>query len=177
MLTIRILSAALIFLLVSSFTAPDTEEIYRNYVAAINKHGTFSYYLVVKIKNLNTLEKREICTKGNFLIGALQREGNIPFGSIKKTAIENKERYFEFREESALNNLGVGDYSMKDLAQLEQQINFDSLARSIRKSKTWELAIESDTTMEMYAHALFNRGILTGESSCFGGTLTYVPNK
>jgi hypothetical protein len=28
--------------------------------------------------------------------------------------------------------------------------------------------------MMMYAHALFNRGVLTGENNCFGGTLVYV---
>ena len=167
----------LIFLISCSFVKKD--ELYLNYLASINNEGsTFQYYLVIKIKNLNTGEIREICTDANGLLGALHREQNVDYdeksrNSILSLAKNNKQRYFEFKNQEALNNLGVQYYSTSDLEKLEKKIDFDSLANQIIKSKKWSMRI-SGKQMTMYAHALFNRKILTGENNCMGGTLHFV---
>ncbi len=169
---------AFIVILVFHFTtslAQQTDELYLNYATAIKK----GYFLVVKIKNLNTGETREICTKGNLFEGALHREYGIGYDSIerkkvKDIALENKTRCFEFKNDSAINNMSPQEYTMNNLSELEKQINFDKLAKKIKKKKKWTSKMLSDSEIKMFAHALFNRGILTWESNCWGGKLYYV---
>ncbi|WP_338377210.1 hypothetical protein [uncultured Flavobacterium sp.] len=139
------------------------------------------YFLVVKVKDLNTGNVREICTKGNFLSGALHKEYNLDFNEkdatkLYKVMLENKERYFEFKDTTAINNLGIHKYSVEDLQKFEKKHNIDSIANSI-KNKKWNMFLSDDKTMLLYAHSLFNRGILTGENNCFGGTLMHIDNQ
>jgi hypothetical protein len=155
--------------------------IYNHYVEAVNNESTFQFYLVAKMKNLNTGQIREICTEGNFLDGALHTEFKLGYDSlsikkIKNLLINTKTRYFEFKDTAALNNLGINKYSMVDLKNFEKSHNIDSLAQIVKEGK-WRMAISNDTTMLLYAHSLFNRGILTGENNCFGGTLVHVEDK
>ncbi|WP_431244802.1 hypothetical protein ACQ9BO_11420 [Flavobacterium sp. P21] len=56
---------------------------------------------------------------------------------------------------------------------MESKINFNFLAEKIKKNKKWSSYLD-DKDLTMYAHALFNRGILTGENSCMGGSLIYI---
>lgn len=168
------------FLLTASFDSQQKDELYLNYVAAINSESSFQYFLVVKVKNLNNGLTREYCTTGNFLKGALHREYNLNYDNkgIEKAhslALDSKDRYFEFKNDSAIWNIGgVWEYTMDELAQLEKKVNFDSLAIQIKKTGKWKKEIFDDKTMSMYAHALFNKGVLTGENNCWGGTLQYV---
>jgi hypothetical protein len=154
------------------------EELYPNYAKAIKNESTFQNFLVVKVKNLNNGEVREYCTKGNFLKGALHRELNLGYskdGIIKvyETAIKNKERYFEFKNDSAIWNISAFDkYSIRELSEFENQIGIDSLIYRIENGKDLGITISKDKEMKMYAHVLFNKGILTGENNFFGGMLT-----
>lgn len=155
--------------------------IYNNYIKAVDNESTFQFFLVAKIKDLNTGQVREICTKGDFLEGALHMEYKINYDSLGIIKIENiqrnnKIRYFEFKDTAALNNLGLDNYTIDDLAKFEKSHNIDSLAKVIKKGK-WSLAISEDKIMLLYAHSLFNRGILTGENNCFGGTLIHIEDK
>lgn len=155
------------------------DELYLNYLAAIQNESTFQYFLVVNVKNLKTGITREYCAQGNFLKGALHTEYNLKYNKagllkVSLLACKNKERYFEFKKGKALKNINGWPYTMDELAALEKTVNFDSLATQIKTSGKWSKAIFDDKTMLMYAHALFNRGILTGENNCFGGTLIYV---
>ena len=160
----------------SSFVKKD--ELYLNYLASLNNEGsTFQYYMVIKIKNLNTGETREICTDANGLLGALHREKNVGYDDknrnwILSLAKKNKERYFEFKNQDALDNLVLEFYSMSDLENLEKRVNFDSLAKHIVQEKKWKMSYPGQNIL--YAHALFNRKILTGENNCQGYNLHYV---
>jgi hypothetical protein len=171
---------ALIFLLATSFCGQHKDDLYLNYVAAIKNESTSQYYLVVKVKNLNNGLTREYCTKGDFLKGALHQECKLDYDNkgvskVYSLAVDNKDRYFEFKNDSAIwNIIGDWEYSIDDLDKMEKKINFDSLAIQIRKTGKWSMEIFDDKTMLLYAHALFNRGVLTGEDDCFGGTLVYV---
>jgi hypothetical protein len=159
------------------------DDLYSNYMAAINNESTFQYFLVVTVKDIKTGQIREYCTKGNFLKGALHREYNLGYDNsglekVYAIASDSKDRYFEFKNDSAIWNIGgVWKYSMKELSALEKKINFNSLAAEIRKNGKWSKQIFDDKTMLLYAHALFKRGILTGENNCWGGTLEYVSRK
>jgi len=148
-----------------------------NYSEAIKNSGTFQFFLVVKIKNLNTGQTREICTTGNFLKGALHREYKLGYDSLSLSQVEilaiNKDRYFEFKDTSALNNIGLDIYSTDDLLKFENETNIDSLTQVLKNGK-WSMSLRSDKTILLYAHALFNRGFLTGENMCFGGTLYLI---
>ena len=151
--------------------------IYNNYVNAIENGSTFQYFTVIKVKDINTGKVREICTKGNFLCGALHIEYDSSYDingqkKMQKLLLENKQRYFELKDTAALNNLGINTYSVEDFKKFEKENNVDSIAKSIHAK--WGMAISDDKTMLLLAHSLFNRGILTGENNCFGGTLKYI---
>ncbi len=161
-----------------SFNMKAQDELYLNYEAAINNPELFQYYVVIKFKNLNTGEIREVCTTAKSLKGALRLEYNLGYddmSSVKiiEIATNNKERYFEFKNDSALTNLGAEYYSIAELKKLEEKVHFDSIARNIRKKKDWSIRLD-ETELIMYAHALFNLGVLTGHNNCLGGSLIYV---
>lgn len=61
---------------------------------------------------------------------------------------------------------------MSDLENLEKRVNFDSLAKHIVQEKKWKMSYPGQNIL--YAHALFNRKILTGENNCQGYNLHYV---
>jgi hypothetical protein len=129
------------------------------------------------VTDLNTELTREICTKGNFLAGAIHREYSLGYddNSIRKAeriALNNRARAFQFKNAEAMQNLGLDRYSMDDLKDFEQRTNLDQLTKEINKD--WEKKLLDDKEMLLYAHALFNRGILTGENNCYGGTLEVV---
>lgn len=91
---------------------------------------------------------------------------------IRKLLLENKQRYFQLKDTAAINNLGMNSYSMEDLMKFEKENNVDSIAKSIKGK--WEMSFSDDKKMLLLAHSLFNRGILTGENNCFGGTLINI---
>jgi hypothetical protein len=151
--------------------------LYNNYVSSIENSSTLQYFTVIKIKDINSGTVREICTKGNFLWGALQYEYDKNYSKdgelkIRKLLLENKQRYFQLKDTAALNNLRMNSYSMEDLMKFEKENNVDSIAKSIKGK--WEMSFSDDKKMLLLAHSLFNRGILTGENNCFGGTLINI---
>lgn len=159
------------------FNSSQDSILYSNYVNSIENGSTFQYFTVVKVKDINTGKVREICTKGNFLWGALHIEYDSSYSingqkKIHKLLLENKQRYFELKDTASLNNLGLNRYSIEDLKKFEKEKNVDSIAKSIKGK--WKMWISDDKTMLLLAHSLFNRGILTGENNCFGGTLSYI---
>jgi hypothetical protein len=161
----------------TSWTTIDDGKLYNNYKKAVNNESTFQYFLVIHVTDLNTGLTREICTKGNFLAGAIHREYGLDYdaNSIRRAeriALNNRTRTFQFKNTEAIQNLGLGRYSMDDLKDFEQRTNIDQLTKGINKD--WKKKLLDDKEMLLYAHSLFNRGILTGENNCYGGTLEVV---
>jgi hypothetical protein len=153
-------------------------EKYLNFLAAIENSSTFNYFTVIKVKNLNTGVIKEICTKGNFVSGALHAElkagydkkGEDKVAEFVKT---RKDRYFEFKNKTALNNISFYEYDTKRLNKIQSKYDFDKVVRMIKKDKKFAMGL-SDEEMKYFAHLIFNKGYMTGESDCFGGTLEYV---
>ena len=54
--------------------------------------------------------------------------------------LKNKERYFKFSTDSAIYNLGMHKYSMKELKSLEKRINFDSSNKNLVKCSVEHLS-------------------------------------
>jgi hypothetical protein len=161
----------------TSWTTIDDGKLYSNYKKAVKNKSTFQYFLVIHVTDLTTGLTREICTKGNFLAGAIHREYGLDYddNSIRKAeqiALNNRTRTFQFKEKEAIQNLGLDRYSIEDLKDFEQRINIDQLMKHINKD--WKKELFDDKEMLLYAHSLFNRGILTGENNCYGGTLEVI---
>jgi hypothetical protein len=176
---ISILFFALTLSLVSYRTDNDLEtEKYLNFLAAVQNASTFNYFTVVTVKNLNTGETKEICTKGNFVSGALHTELKAGFDTASQRRVfefakARKNRYFEFRNKKALDNISFFDYNPKLVTAIQKEYNFDKVVELIKKDKEFGVMLPHGK-MEAFAHVLFNRGYMTGESSCWGGTLEYV---
>lgn len=156
---------------------PDNEK-YLNFLAAIQNNSTFSYFTVIKVKNLNSGVTKEICTKGNFIAGALHRELNVGYdtkGQQKVTdlAKSKKDRYFEFKNKEALDNISFFDYNTNLVDKIQTEYNFDKAIEIIKKDKKFSIRLP-DNEMKAFAHVLFNKGYLAGENSCWGGALEYV---
>jgi hypothetical protein len=154
------------------------KEKYLNFIEAVQNSSTFSYFTVIKIKDLNTGELKEICTKGNFVSGALHIELNANYDikgekKVLDFAKSKKDRYFEFRNKKALNNISFFDYDLKVLDEIQTKYNFDKVTEIIKNKKRFSIRL-SDSEMKAFAHILFNKGYLTGENDCWGGSLEYV---
>lgn len=94
------------------------EEQYQNYMVAIQNYSTFNYFTVVKVKNLNTGEVKEVCTYGYTVIGALSYELNSKTNkqqeqNVFEYAASKHNRYFELRNKKALENLSFFTYDTK----------------------------------------------------------------
>jgi hypothetical protein len=178
---------SLLTILLIFFTLPLTSfkekkgletEKYLNFLSAIENTSTFSYFTVIKVKDLNTGVTKEICAKGSFVSGALYRELNANYDEKGNEKVEQfvkkrKNRYFEFKDKTALENISFYEYNLKQLKKVQEKYDFGKVVRIIEKDKKLVIPL-SDKEMKYFAHVLFNKGYMTGESDCFGGRLEFV---
>ena len=151
---------------------------YLNFLAAVQNRSSFGYFTVIRVKGLNSGVVKEICTKGQFLLGALHRELDIDYGlegthQVLEIATQKKDRYFEFKNKDALNNISFFDYKSALVDSMQRQYNFNKVVRIINKTKDFSICLSYDE-MKAFSHILFNLGYLTGENNCAGGTLVYI---
>lgn len=121
-------------------------EKYLNYLAAIENTSNFSYFTVIKVKNLQTGTVKEICTKGKFLLGAIHQELNLGYeeGDEKKAhefAKSKKGRYFEFKNPDALENISFREYNPKLVSSLKTKYKLDELIATIQKEKEFTIRL------------------------------------
>ena len=110
--------------------------------------------------------------------GALHIELNADYGQkgidkVYSFAKSKTDRYFEFKSRKALDNISFFDYDPKKLANIKSKYNFDKIEEIIKKDKKFAIRLLDDD-MKLFAHLLFDKGYMTGENDCFGGTLEYV---
>ena len=166
----RLLSILILVLtlsLVSYRTEKDLDtEKYLNFLAAVQNNSTFNYFTVIKVKNLNTGLTKEICIKGNFVAGALHIELNADYDikgqqKVFEFAKTKKDRYFEFKNKKALDNISFFDYNSKLVDKIQTEYNFDKAIEIIKKDKPFSIRLPDDK-MKAFAHVLFNKGYMTG---------------
>jgi hypothetical protein len=171
-----------LFLLLSSFKGDNSEIVLRNYTTAIRNKDKVQRYLVVRVADANKNAIREFCVLGCFFRHALHKEWKIDYDQLSDDlvvakAAMNTPRLFDFKNAEAVDYLGLSLYSDEDLMQLQKQVDFKKLSREIAGAGKWQKSFgEDDKMMRMYAHALFNQGIATGEDiNADGGVLVFTP--
>lgn len=137
---------------------------YSNYIKLIDLIGPLDPYIVVKVKNLNTNEIKEVCTSPGFLDYALRKEFKK---QNNQKLLRNKELYFELKDTAALNNIGFNLYTNEELKSYGEKIEIDSLTNKILSKKDFSFGkFKEHRELNMLAHLLFNRKILSGHFSC-----------
>jgi hypothetical protein len=136
------------------------------YKAAVLNESNIQDFVVVKVYNKSTGETKEVCTKGNFLSGAIHQEYGLDYSEkgeakVKEILLNPMNRTFELSDEKALNNIGFNGYTEEELKTLESRV------------KAGNYTYRNDKEMTMLAHILFNKGIRSSESSCWGGELEF----
>lgn len=171
-----------LLVLLTSYREGNTIELenekYLNFVAAIENHSTVSYFTVVKIKNLNNNQIKEVCTKGNFLMGALHREMGLGYDTASQRKVlefakSKKNRYFELKNKKALQNISFFDYNAKLINDVKNEYNLNKVIDLIEENKDFAIWLGRDKN-KAFAHVMFNSGIMMAENSCVGGTIYYV---
>ncbi|WP_162927017.1 hypothetical protein [Flavobacterium psychrotrophum] len=150
----------------SDITIEETK--HSNFVRALENGGTFRYFTVVEVKNLISGETKEICTKGNFVAGALHIEFKTKDKQVYESKKRAKSRYFEFRNKEALDNISFFDYDPKLVEVVKKKYDFKKALKIIKEGGKFSIGL-NDEEMKALAHALYNEGYLSGENSCFGG--------
>jgi len=148
---------------------------YENYSKAINNQSTLQNFIVIKVKNINTNEIKEVCTKGNFLLGAIHLELDKKYDvSERKEVVDfaasKTDRYFEFKNTEALKNVSFDNYNEAVLNDTEISSTVKLIEDKLKVEKSYTLKLNSDEMIAI-AHQLFKKGYLTAENSCFGGKL------
>ena len=166
-------------LLTSSFGGINPAEIFAHFAAAVKNKSNVQYYAVIKVVDVKNATIREVCAPGSFIRSALHKEMKYDYDNqsvalVEHMALMNLDRFFEFKNQDAIQLLGGDIYTEDDVAQMEKQINFTALAKEIKQNRKWSKAFTDDKQMLLYAHCLFNHAVLTGEDNNNLGTLIYV---
>jgi len=147
-------------------TISETQK-FKMFCAAFENQSTAPNYVVVKVKNLNTGEVKEICTEAPFVKGAIYRQtGKFSF---QTNCNDYPNRYFEFSADSALWNISFDLYSISELEEYAKTIYVEKIVQQIKEGKLQEKTFGMDkkqtwqeTRREqiMFAHIMFNNGIM-----------------
>ena len=182
-ITYLLISAVLLILF--SFT-PDNKkrELTESVLHKNERNNTF--FVVVKVKNKNTGKTKEICTTVAFLQGAIEQEtdSNISADSIQ---YKYPDLCFEFSNPGALDNISFGEYTSDQLDSFQNTLNIKRIIRQVKKgklnSKFFGLSgkdslafLRSRTEQKMFAHILFNNGILCRQGQCYNSSTLYFEN-
>lgn len=148
---------------------------YNNYLSAINNQSTVQNFIVIKVKNKSTNEVKNICTTGNFLLGAIHNDLNIKYDSIgmnkaKKFAESKTNQYFEFKNTEALKNIDFYNYNEKLINDSKVNSYVKIIEEELKNKNKYSLKL-NDSEMLAVAHNLLKKGYKCSENSCFGGSL------
>jgi hypothetical protein len=158
----------------------DNETKFLMFCSALNNNSTEPNYIVITVKNINTGEKKEICTEAPFLQGAFFRQCGKYIKPIDYKYY--RDRYFEFSNDSALWNISFDLYSSSEFEKYKFNINADEYVENAKKK---DLTIMFDPYKEsrkeqiMFAHIMFNNGIMMTRGCVAGNycNLSYFSSK
>lgn len=161
-----------------TITQVDEQTKSKMFCAAFNNSSTAPNYVVVTVKNLNTGEKKEICTEVPFLIGAIITETGEFSGRLDCLKFAN--RYFEFSKKDALENIDFDLYSKTILDSFEKTINIPDTIELVKSDKLISKTFIGEKKEQiMFAHLMFNNGVMMTRG-CWAGNiceLTYFEQK
>jgi hypothetical protein len=173
-----ILFLTISFLSFKTITQVDEQTKSKMFCLSLNNSSTAPNYVVVIVKNLNTGEKKEICTEVPLLIGAVNNEtGKF---STSLDCMKFKNRYFEFSKISALENIGFNLYSKTELDSFAKTIDIADTVDSIKNGKLMSKTFIGEKKEQiMFAQLMFNNGVMISRG-CWAGNiceLTYFEQK
>jgi hypothetical protein len=150
---------------------------YEMFKKGLSTLSTAPYYVVIKVKNQNTNEIKEICTEAPFVEGAIFYQDKLDYLEANKVALSHKDRYFEFSNDSALLNINYDLYTIQDLEKYQKSINLDKIVSEIKSNKltdmTFSISGKKIKQQVMLAHLLFNNGIMTTRGCIAGNMISF----
>lgn len=151
---------------------------YKMFCEAFKVESSAPYFVVFTVKNKNTGETKEICKESSLLEGALHIEFKKDY-SYYFDMTKYKDRYFEFANNRALNNISFDKYDSRILDSLRQAFNVDSFMYTIKNGTVNSFTFNRDDIQKMTAHILFDYGIVLSRG-CLAGNVSdfaiYDPN-
>ena len=150
---------------------------FKMFCAALENQSTAPNYVVVKVKNLNTGEVKEVCTEAPFVKGAIYRQTEK--FSFQTDCDDYPNRYFEFSADSALWNISFDLYTISELEEYAKTIDVERTVQQIKDGKlqgktfgidkqTWQ---ETKREQIMFAHIMFNNGVMMTRG-CVAGNVS-----
>jgi ribosomal protein L11 len=166
-------------LLLMSGGGVNPAEVFAHYAAAVKNKSGMQYFAVIKVVDVSRNTMYEVCAPGSAIRSALHKELKYDYDDqsvamVQHVALMSLDRILEFKDTTAIELLGGNAYTETELMAFEKTKDIKTLAKNIRSWGTWQMEFRDDREMLMYAHALFNQGILTGEDNQRLGTLVYV---
>lgn len=160
--------SVLAFILVislSAYAAPhevsDTVK-FKMFCCAIGKlFSNRQNYVVIRVKNLNTGEVKDLCTTPDKIDEAIAIESGK---YIELDCMRYPERYFEFSKDDALQIIGFKSYVVKEFEAFRKTINVDSIVRQIEDGEI--TSVHYGDSEKYFAHIMFNVGMCT-ITGCF----------
>ncbi|HWZ03124.1 MAG TPA: hypothetical protein VNX40_05890 [Mucilaginibacter sp.] len=131
-------------------------------------NSTAPNFVVIIATNKLTGKTKEICTEAPFVEGGLERNT----GNAKSQRY--KSQYFYFNTKPALDNIGFNEYSYDDLIQYGQTKKIREIVKMVLKNDEEQEINFQGTRKEqfMFAHILFNNGILSTRGCIAGNLMT-----
>jgi hypothetical protein len=124
--------------------AQDSTLVQKTYLKVIKTGiSTAPDFIVVKIKDLNTGESKEICTTANFFFGALSKEQIPGFNKSYMEYLLSKsaDRTFELKKSDALKNIGFFNYHLQNETHIDSLIKNNHLRDSLKNLSKVEIMV------------------------------------
>lgn len=142
---------------------------YKMFCEAFEEGSSAPYFVVFTVKNKNTGEIKEICEESPVLDGALHIEHSKPY-TYSFDMTKHKDRYFEFSNQKALNNIAFDKYDSEVLDSLKQAFNVDSFMSTVKNATAERFTFNRKDIQKMTAHILFDYGVILSRGRVAGNT-------
>jgi hypothetical protein len=166
----------LIFGLFSSILIAQADEKTQTkmFCKALRHFSSAPYYLVVGVENELTGIRKNVCTEAPFLQGAVDKQNGKYSG--KNLSCRNfKNRTISLSNPSALSNIGFDLYSIAELDSFAQTIDLLQIIDRVRTEKYVELHMVPKKRQIMFAHLMFQNGIMTSRGCISGDMISLTP--
>ncbi|MCR8556736.1 hypothetical protein KXD93_03745 [Mucilaginibacter sp. BJC16-A38] len=141
--------------------------------SAFANNSTAPNFVVIVATNQITGVTKEICTEAPFV------EGGVDRNKGKEKSQNYKSQHFYFNTKPALDNIGFYEYSYSELLEYGQNKDVRKIVTEVLKSnKEIELNFQGPRKQQfMFAHILFNNGIMSIRGDIAGNIMTLTKIK
>lgn len=138
---------------------------YKLYHNAWVNNNSGEYWVCVEVQNMNTGEKKSICSRRFWLKTAIQHEMNCDMPTAQKIAIANEKMLFQFKNKEALKAIAFYKTNDEEMVKtVNNKIENDSLINKVKRGEIKELCFPDSIRNEImglyYAERLISENIL-----------------